>query len=65
LGVNRAAKSGTLRAVCLAEHGDAKLTDHLHALADCPKARALSLSTTDTRPATASIHELADKPLVC
>jgi hypothetical protein len=26
----------------LAEHGDARLTDLLHTLADCPKARSLS-----------------------
>jgi len=49
----------------MAEHGDAKLADLLVTLADCEKARALSLSTTDTRPATASVHEIAAKPLVC
>ena len=35
-------KSGTLRTVRPAEHSDAKLTDLLHTLADCPKARSPS-----------------------
>ena len=30
------------RRPALAQHGDAKLTDLLHTLADCPKARSVS-----------------------
>jgi hypothetical protein len=37
----------------MAEHGDAKLTDLLTILADCPKARSMA-STTDARRRTAS-----------
>ena len=47
------------RRTAFRQHGDAKLTDLLQTLANCLKARALSLSTTDARPATASVHEIA------
>jgi hypothetical protein len=31
------------RSAFMAQHGDAKLTDLLHTLADCPKARSASI----------------------
>jgi hypothetical protein len=42
----------------LDKNGDAKVTDHVAALANCDKARAFSLYDR-CKPATASAHEMA------